>query len=426
MSRTNRLTTDPSSASRRLVLIVNDSRAQRRMLSVQLVRAGFEVEEVASGEEALAFCADKQPDFVLSDWVMPGMSGPELCQYFRALPRDHYGYFVLLTSKTDKHDIAVGLQSGADDFLTKPISGAELLARLAAGERVLAMEDRLRAGNRALEETLRQLRHTQDMMERDLREARKLQQGLVRERNGRFGDMEVSLLMRPAGHVGGDLVGFFPINTRRVGMFAIDVSGHGVTAALLTARLAGYLSGATDQNIALQLTERGEYEGRAPADLARLLNHLMLEDLRTDSYLTMCYADLDFVSGDLRLVQAGHPHPIIQRADFSLETIGDGGLPIGVFENARYDEVHTKLYPGDRLFIASDGIIEASNQAGQLLGDEGLAAIMQTNAPLRGASFLESLSWSVSNFSNGNRDDDISAILVEYRAPAECIAFPRR
>lgn len=415
MTQTNRLARPKQPARRRLVLIVDDSRAQRRMLAVQLVRAGFDVAEVDSGEAALEFFATAQPDFVLSAWVMPGMSGLDLCRRFRALPRDHYGYFVLLTSKTDKHDIAMGLESGADDFLTKPISGVELVGRLTAGERILAMEDRLRAGNRALEDTLRQLRQTQDLMERDLREARKLQQGLVREKNRRFGDFEVSVLMRPAGHVGGDLIGFFPINARRVGLFSIDVSGHGVTAALLTARLAGYLSGTTDQNIALHMTDLGLYDARPPAALAQLLNHLMLEDMRTDSYLTMCYADLDFVSGELVLVQAGHPHPIIQRADSTLESIGNGGLPIGVLEDAEYEQVHARLNPGDRLFIASDGIIEACNPAGKLLGEDGLQAIMRTNAPLTGTSFLESLSWSVSNFAAGRRDDDISAILVEYR-----------
>ncbi|WP_330448956.1 hypothetical protein FLP41_18350 [Paracoccus marcusii] len=89
----------------------------------------------------------------------------------------------------------------------------ELLARLAAGERILRIEEELRASNTQLRQALSQLSETQAAMERDLREARKLQQGLVRERSGRFGQIEISLLLRPAGHIGGDLVGSFPSAT---------------------------------------------------------------------------------------------------------------------------------------------------------------------------------------------------------------------
>lgn len=240
----------------RLVLLVDDSRAQRRTLAVQLIRAGYHVVEAASGDEAMRICLERRPDIVISDWMMPGQSGLEFCRRFREMQSDRYGYFILLTSRNDKKDIAEGLRAGADEFLTKPVSGAELLARLSASERILRMEESLRSANARLNSTLTRLRETQAAIDRDLREAQRLQQGLVRERHGRYGDFDLSLLMRPAGHIGGDLVGFFPINARRVGLFALDVAGHGVASALLCARLAALLSGAADQNIALRITDR--------------------------------------------------------------------------------------------------------------------------------------------------------------------------
>lgn len=248
--------------SSRLVLLVDDSRAQRRTLAVQLIRAGYHVVEASNSDEAMAICVERRPDIVISDWMMPGQSGLDFCRDFRSMQSDRYGYFILLTSRNDKKDIAAGLRAGADEFLTKPVSGAELLARLSASERILRMEQSLRKTNAQLSETLTQLRETQAAIERDLREARNLQQSLVRDRHGRFGEFDLSLLMRPAGHIGGDLVGFFPINARRVGLFALDVSGHGVAAALLSARLAALLSGATDHNIALKVTDLGLYDAR--------------------------------------------------------------------------------------------------------------------------------------------------------------------
>ncbi len=402
----------------RLVLLVDDSRAQRRTLAVQLIRAGYHVVEAASSDEAMRICLERRPDIVISDWMMPGQSGLEFCRRFREMQSDRYGYFILLTSRNDKKDIAEGLRAGADEFLTKPVSGAELLARLSASERILRMEESLRSANAQLNSTLTRLRETQAAIDRDLREAQRLQQGLVRERHGRYGDFDLSLLMRPAGHIGGDLVGFFPINARRVGLFALDVAGHGVASALLCARLAALLSGAADQNIALRITELGLCDARPPAEILHHLNTLMIEELRTESYFTMVYADLDFLTGALRLVQAGHPHPVLQRADGRIESIGRGGLPVGVFSHAAYEEVQLVLDPGDRLFISSDGLSESENARGEPLGEDGLHAILRTNATLRGDSLLESICWSAAHYAGGQRNDDISAVLIERRQEA--------
>ncbi|MGB3281049.1 MAG: response regulator, partial [Pseudorhodobacter sp.] len=107
------------------VLVVDDSRAQRRVLSLALARGGYRVTEADSGITALALCRETQFDIVLSDWMMPGMNGLDFCREFKALPRNGYGYFVLLTSKSEKGEIADGLDCGADDFLAKPVNSDE-------------------------------------------------------------------------------------------------------------------------------------------------------------------------------------------------------------------------------------------------------------------------------------------------------------
>lgn len=390
------------------VLVVDDSKMQRRILSAQLARSGYEVMEADSAEEALALCEQVEPDIVLSDWMMDGMSGVDFCRAFRQMKRAGYGYFILLTSKTEKNDVAEGLDSGADDFLAKPVNGAELRARLSAGERILRMEKELKDKNRLLHSA-------QEAIERDLSEARKLQQSLVKERHRSFGAAEVSLLLRPSGHVGGDLVGFFPINARRVGLYGIDVSGHGITSALMTARLAGYLSGSSpEQNIALFLTEYGIYDGRDPAELAAYLNQLVLDEMQTENYFTLIYADVDLISGEVAMVQAGHPHPVLQRADGNVEYLGDGGMPVGLLPGAEYETFRTVLAPGDRLFMVSDGVTEAAPTDGEMLGELGLARLMRRSARLRGASFLDAIYWDVESHAGGALTDDISAVFFEF------------
>jgi sigma-B regulation protein RsbU (phosphoserine phosphatase) len=159
----------------RNVLVVDDSRMQRRILSASLQRWGFAVREAASGPEALDICRDHPPDLVMSDWMMPGMDGLEFCREFRANARDSYGYFILLTSKSGKEEIAHGLDAGADDFLTKPVSASELRARIAAGDRILRMERELTEKNRLVKSTLDELQSLYDALDSDLIEAKKLQ-----------------------------------------------------------------------------------------------------------------------------------------------------------------------------------------------------------------------------------------------------------
>ena len=156
----------------RSILVVDDSKLQRKILTSLVKRWGFKVCEAENGEQALEMCKDDQPDIVLSDWMMPGMSGLELCQSFRSLPNDDYGYFILLTSKGEKDEVTEGLRAGADDFLTKPINVDELRARISAGERILDMQRELTKKNCMISETLDELQRVYDSLDKDLIEAK--------------------------------------------------------------------------------------------------------------------------------------------------------------------------------------------------------------------------------------------------------------
>ena len=401
----------------RRVLVVDDSRLQRRILSASLQRWGFEVFEAASGDEALALCAEHAPDLVMSDWMMPGLSGLEFCRAFRQMPRDTYGYFILLTSKSDKTEVALGLDAGADDFLTKPVNAAELRARIAAGARILQMERELTEKNRLVKSTLDELQTLYDSLDSDLIEAKRLQQSLVSERHRDLGPAEVSLTLQSAGHVGGDLVGMFPVSDTQIGLYGIDVSGHGISSALMTARLAGYLSAAVpDQNLALQKTPEGRIIARPPAEAVALLNRIFMSEMETEHYFTIVLAIVDLSTGRVTLVQAGHPCPAVQRADGRVAFIGDGGLPVGLIDNATFQEVELVLAPGDRLLIHSDGITECMTPEGVLLDDDGLERIMRGLHRTQGQAFLDALIWEVSSFAgDAELTDDISAVLLEFK-----------
>lgn len=400
------------------VLVVDDSRAQRRLICAGLRKWGYTVLQAGSGKDALALFERHGADLILSDWMMPGMTGIELCRAVRGLQRQEYVYFILFTAKADKAAVAEGLEVGADDFLSKPIDPGELRARIRAGERLLAMERELRAKNGLLTDTLQELRALYDSLDRDLIEARALQQSLLRQRQRRFATGQISMLLRPSGHIGGDMVGCFEINQQVIGLYGFDVSGHGVASALLTARLAGLLSGASaEHNIAIGIDENGPYP-RCPAQVAAAMNQLLMSEIQTERYATLCYAEIEPRRGRVRLVQAGHPHPVVQHADGHVTYLGNGGLPIGLLPDAEYEGFETTLRPGDRLFLLSDGITECPNVDGEELGQGGLQAILSRLGGLRGNAMMEALIWELARWA-GHDDfpDDISCAVFEYDGP---------
>ncbi|NNE52232.1 MAG: SpoIIE family protein phosphatase [Sulfitobacter sp.] len=411
----------PREGAGRLVLVVDDSRMQRRLLVKLLLRWGFDVIEAEDGNEALSLCRTHRPDIILSDWVMPGLSGPEFCAAFRRLSGSRYAYFILLTSKSEKDEVAEGLDSGADDFLVKPVNGSELRARITAGERIIEMQRALTETNRKMADTLAELRRVYDSLDKDLQEARDLQQSLIRERFRAFDVGNLSLVLRSSGHVGGDLVGFFPVDGRHLGLFGIDVSGHGISSALMTARLAGYLTAGTpDHNIALGRDADDRVVPRPPSEVVTELNELVLGEMETEHYFTLMLAFLDMQTGLVTLSQAGHPHPIIQRANGLVEQEGPGGLPVGLVEGARYEAFEIQLEPGDRLMILSDGVTECPDRAGNLLGEQGLERIIVRLRDIRDTAFLEALIWELARFAGSEEfPDDVSALVFDYKGPPE-------
>jgi len=398
-------------------LVVEDSALQRRVLTASLLKWGFVVDQAESGLQALAMCRANPPDIVVSDWMMPEMNGLEFCRAFRAMPRDSYGYFILLTSKSEKDEVARGLDNGADDFLTKPVNQAELRARISAGERILGMEQQLQKQNKVISETLTELTELHEAMDRDLRQARHIQHSLLPARETMIKGSRISTGMRSCGHVGGDLVGLFQPNDHQAGFYNIDVSGHGITSALMTARISGYLSERfMDQNVALKTDANGDPSIREPAEVAALLNERLLAEAGVDQYFTMVFAVLDLNTGKACITQAGHPSPMLMTADGEIKPLGQGGFPIGLLPDASYAQFHVTLNRGDRLMFCSDGLTEATLSTGVDLGEDGVAQLMRESSTLTGRKFIDSLYFGLRAKlpERGELDDDISAIMVEY------------
>lgn len=408
MTITARDTGHHAAQALRPILVVDDSRAQRRLLVRTLSKWGYDTIEAAGGKEALAICKAQPIDVIISDWKMPGMSGVEFCKAFRALS-SRPAHFILLTAQTEREALAEGLESGADDFLSKPFHAIELRARLRAGARIVQAQ-------RTLAEKLDELSNAYAAIDRDLRGARAFQEALVPERHIEFPGAHVSLLFRPSGHVGGDLVGYFRINDDEIGVFSVDVSGHGVASALMTARIAGYLSDtAPDRNIALQ-KDGDSYKMRPLETVCRRLNQILQSDADSDQYLTMSIARVNLSTGGIQICQAGHPSPAIQSRDGSVRFLEMWSTPLGLIDDAEFEVKEVMLEAGDRLILYSDGLTECPGREDDMLDEDGLKRILTTHADASGSKLIDAVLFELERFS-GKPDfpDDLSAVVLERR-----------
>ena len=133
-----------------LVLVVEDEAAMQQLLAYNLTAAGFEVAQAYDGEEAVTLIDERRPDLVVLDWMLPEISGLELCRRLRRRPETAHVPIIMVTARGEERDRLRGLETGADDYLAKPFSPAELVARVRAvlrrvrpafADRVLAFDD---------------------------------------------------------------------------------------------------------------------------------------------------------------------------------------------------------------------------------------------------------------------------------------------
>ncbi|MGR3435631.1 MAG: PP2C family protein-serine/threonine phosphatase [Shimia sp.] len=357
------------------------------------------------------------PDVIVLHLPSLDLPTPEAIAALRARTLPHRPYIVVTAAPMElpaaEHRGALG--AGADHAIGAGFEPEMLRAILRAADalRAHAMDQQVKT--RRIQQTLTALQEMYDLLDGDLLEARKMQQALVPENCVEMGRGRLSMLLRAAGHVGGDMTGQFRIDEEMLGFYGIDVSGHGISSALMTARLAGYFpTAAPERNIALRVGPRGAVSVRPLAETVEDLNARVMADVATEHYFTLFLAIANMRTGHVRAAQAGHPHPLIQRADGRIEAVGGGGLPVGLIPGARYETFQFRLRPGDRLLVASDGFTECTRPDGGQVGDDGLEALLAGLHGQPGPQMLDALLWRLAGIaSDDGIEDDLSALLLE-------------
>lgn len=389
-------------------LVADDSATDRLLVGGLLRQWGHRVIEARDGLEAWDLVNREDVDVVVSDWNMPGIDGPELCRRIRSLPGDRYTYVVLLTVRQDRSSFVAGMEAGADDFLTKPIDITELELRLRPAQRILELEDEVAVRSRRLGAAL-------ERIESDLHSAAIAQRSLLPEPTMSHG-LRWDWIYSPSLMLAGDMLGYGVLDEHHFAFYQIDVSGHGISSALLSFSLCHLLAARSMDGsvVKRRAPEPPYYQLVPPHEVVADLNQRFLRNGKSRSYFTMVYGIVDTSRRRLTMTQAGHPAPIRVRPDGRCESLGRAGFPVGLLPTATFTDATFELGPGDRLVFASDGVSDAQDPDGRDFGDDRFHRLLSDTAALPVDEALAEIERTLEAWAGGGEpEDDISVLAVD-------------
>jgi len=393
------------------ILIAEDDPYSRRILQRRLEKWNHQVVVACDGKEAWEHFLAGDFSVVISDWMMPEMDGVELVRRIRASVKPGYVYTIILTAKDRKEDLLEGMDAGADEFLVKPFDADELRARLRAGERIVRLEQNLAQRNIALEAANRRMRE-------DLEAAARIQESLLPNVMPQVEGLNFAWQFKPCDELAGDIFNVLKLDENHVALYVLDVSGHGVPAALLSVTLSRLLTPTNDQSSLLLQSGNGTPEPQivSPAEVANRLNKQFQIDNHIGQYFTLLYGIIDVEKMVLQFVSAGHPGLLHLRAGRDARVVEVSGFPIGFQEHSAYEAETLQLVPGDRLILYSDGIIETRNSEGELFGKERFVKLFRSAALFTLSNSLNFVMKKVADWRGTDRfEDDVTVLAVEVQ-----------
>lgn len=417
MAQMERQSRAAAAAPQERCLIVGSFGDAQAEMCRHVIASGLHLKTARTITEARRAIPAFEPDVIVMHWSSLEMRPERALGALTTVPHEGEHAHIIVTDAPmplPPRDRFTALNGGAVIAMGEGPLLAEFDVALAVIRRIRCEEGEIRGKLATTQRALEALQDRFDLVDNDLIQARKLQKALMRDRLLSIEDIYLALTLQSAGHVGGDLVGHFPIDGTRTGFYAIDVSGHGISSALMTARLAGYVTSALpDRNIALTRDAAGRIVPRPPAETLEAFNEQVMVDVETEHYFTMLLGHIDVSDGTVTFAQAGHPYPLLLRSDGRTEPMGAGGLPMGLIPGATYDQHSVQLAPGDRFLVVSDGMTEAMDAEGQQLGDEGLMKVVSGMTQTEPRVFLDVLVWHLSqHVGDAGFDDDISGLLI--------------
>jgi sigma-B regulation protein RsbU (phosphoserine phosphatase) len=322
------------------------------VLARALKKQGYSVTVAENGKEGIDRAEEICPALIICDWMMPIMDGLEVCRQVKTNPDLSTTFFILLTSRGGTEDQVLGLDTGADEFLSKPIRPDEVSARVRAGLRIHQLTEDLRSSNQRLAE----FNH---LLEAQLAEGAEYVRSQLPPPL-KTDAVTINNQFIPSRQLGGDCFDYYWLDPDHVVMYLLDVSGHGLGATLPSVAMSHLLR--TRSLSGVPFSE--------PARVLTALNDAFQMDMHQDRYFTIWYGVYHVPTRKLSYSCAGHPPAILLYGEPNtspkVEKLKTPGVPVGMFPEVQYDEKFYQVPPSSTLYIYSDGAYEINQRNGKL------------------------------------------------------------
>ncbi len=385
------------------ILLIDDDPTTRLVLKRALQRQGYDIIVANDGEQGLDIAQKTKPGLIICDWMMPGTDGLEVCRQIKRSSNLSTTFFILLTARGGLEDRIVGLDTGADEFLSKPIDIGELLARVRAGLRITELS--------------RDLQLQTQYLQKELSEASDYVQTLLPPPFA-YDRLSIETCFIPSAQLGGDCYDFQWLDNDHLAIYLIDASGHGVGSALLSISVFNLLHA--------QLLPDSNFS--QPHTVLEALNNAFQTKVQdnlgaantffNEKYFTIWYGVYCVPTRKLTYSSAGHPPAQLiipktkSEASSRLQSLGVPSLPIGLFPDVTYTSQSMTLAPGSSLYVFSDGIYDFLTIEGKAWGIESFGALLAEDPNCH-----RSLHDIVQFASHHNRDltfdDDLSLLRIQ-------------
>jgi serine phosphatase RsbU (regulator of sigma subunit) len=386
------------------ILIVDDKETNVRLLEGMLRVAGYtSVHSTTDPSKVCSLHATNRYSLILLDLQMPGLDGFQVMEGLKEIETEGYLPVLVITAQPN-HKVRA-LETGARDFIGKPFDQAELGARVHNMLEVRLLHRQLEATVRDLEVSREVVRLNseaeQKRNEQELALAQQTQESLLPHSLPQFDNFHVHAYNNPTRYVGGDFYDFLPLSPLEwVGVVA-DVSGKGMPAALLSSMVLGALS--TELRL-----------GTQPEEVLNRVNRLLCDKSLGSQFVTLFLFSLR-TDGEGHFIGAGHnPAWLFRSATGKIENLASGAPILGIFPQATYQHQAFHLCKGDLLVVYSDGLADAENLQGEMLGEKKLREIVRQVAPSGSEAVKEAFLQAIGDFTLAQpQTDDITFIIVD-------------
>jgi len=393
------------------ILVVDDQEANVRLLEGMLRTAGYtSVDSTMDPKEVCELHHKNRYSLILLDLQMPGVNGFQVMEGLKEIEEDGYLPVLVITAQP-AHKLRA-LEAGAKDFVSKPFDLAELRARVHNILEVRLLHLETKNYSKVLEETVRELEASREVIrlktleerkrsEQELALAQETQESLLPRSLPQFESFRIHAFNTPTRYVGGDFYDFLQLSSGEwVGVLA-DVSGKGMSAALLSSMVLGALS--------------MEFHSRTqPQEVLNRVNRLLCEKSLPNQFVTL-FLFLLCPQGMGQFISAGHPPAYLFRsATGKIEELDSNASVLGLFDDASYETRAFRLDKGDILVVYSDGLTDAENPQGEMFGEDRLLSIIRQEAPSGSQAIKQRFLKAIEEFTHGMpQTDDITFVVVE-------------